>query len=252
MASVETLPVLLKELKLTGFIQQWQTLAQKAQEEQWLPEQYLALLCEEEVSQRYHRRLQRYTREAQLPPGKPLSQFDFKAVEGITQAHITALVTQPQWVRQAGNLLLFGPSGVGKTHLAAGIAYGLLEQGIRVRFVTATHLVQTLQQAREALELPDMLARLDKYAVLVVDDIGYVKKSDQETQALFELIAHRYETGSMMITSNQPFSEWNQIFGDSMMTVAAIDRLVHHATLLEIEAESYRKKASMNRRKAMK
>ena len=169
-------------------------------------------------------------------------------MEGITQANVNALVSQPQWVKHAGNLLLFGPSGVGKTHLAAGIAYGLLEQGIRVRFSSATHLVQSLQQARESLVLSEALARLDKYDVLVIDDIGYVKKSDQETQALFELIAHRYEAGSLIITSNQPFSDWDQIFGDNMMTVAAIDRLVHHARILEIKAESYRKKASMKRR----
>jgi len=248
MAKVESLPVLLKELKLSGFSRHWQALSQKALDEQWSCEQYLAQLCDQEVSERYQRRLQRYTREAQLPPGKPLSQFDFDAVEGITQANVNALVSQPQWVKQASNLLLFGPSGVGKTHLAAGIAYGLLEQGIRVRFSSATHLVQSLQQARESLVLSEALARLDKYDVLVIDDIGYVKKSDQETQALFELIAHRYEAGSLIITSNQPFSDWDQIFGDNMMTVAAIDRLVHHARILEIKAESYRKKASMKRR----
>ena len=161
-----------------------------------------------------------------------------------------ALVEQPNWVKQAGTLLLFGASGVGKTHLACGIAYGLIEQGLRVKFTTATSIVQHLQQAREELMLSEALARLDKYVVLVVDDIGYVKKTDQETQVLFELIAHRYESGSLVITSNQPFSAWDQIFEDNMMTVAAIDRLVHHATILEIEAESYRKKASIKRRAA--
>jgi DNA replication protein DnaC len=106
-------------------------------------------------------------------------------------------------------------------------------------------LVQSLQQAREQLQLEAALQKLDKYRVLILDDFGYVKKSDQETYVLFELIAHRYETGSLIITSNQPFSEWDNIFPDEMMTVAAIDRLVHHANLIEVRSDSYRRKAAM-------
>ena len=250
MANIASLPVLLKELKLGSFTRHWEDLAQKALDDQWLPQHYLAELCEQEIAERHEKRLQRYTREAQLPPGKQLAQFDFSAINGVKKNQIMALVQQPNWVKQAGTLLLFGASGVGKTHLACGIAYGLIEQGLRVKFTTATSIVQHLQQAREELMLSEALARLDKYVVLVVDDIGYVKKTDQETQVLFELIAHRYESGSLVITSNQPFSAWDQIFEDNMMTVAAIDRLVHHATILEIEAESYRKKASIKRRAA--
>jgi DNA replication protein DnaC len=248
MANMASLPVLLKELKLGSFAQHWEALAQKALDEQWLPQQYLAELCEQETAERYHKRLQRYTREAQLPPGKQLAQFDFSAINGVNKNQVLALVQQPNWVKHAGTLLIFGASGVGKTHLACGIAYGLIEKGIRLKFTTATRIVQTLQQAREGLTLADTLSRLDKYAVLIVDDIGYVKKTNQETQVLFELIAHRYESGSLIITSNQPFSAWDQIFEDTMMTVAAIDRLVHHATILEIDAESYRKKTSLKRR----
>lgn len=250
MAKVASLPVLLKELKLASFAKHWEALAQKALDEQWLPQVYLAELCEQEAGQRHQKRLQRYLREAELPPAKQLSQFDFKAMPALPKNRITALVQQKQWVNQAENVLLFGASGVGKTHLACGIGYALLEQGVRVKFTNATRIVQSLQQAKQALSLPDALTRLDKYAVLIVDDIGYVKKSSQETQVLFELIAHRYETGSLIITSNQPFSAWDQIFDDNMMTVAAIDRLVHHATILEIEGESYRKRASMKKREA--
>lgn len=249
MANIASLPVLLKELKLASFTKHWEDLAQKALDEQWLPQTYLAALCEQEAAERYEKRLQRFTREAQLPPGKHLSQFDFTSVSNINKNQITALTQQPHWVKQAENLLLFGASGVGKTHLASGIGYALIDQGVRVKFTSATNIVQSLQQAREELTLAEALTRLDKYAVLIVDDIGYVKKSSQETQVLFELIAHRYETGSLIITSNQPFSAWDQIFDDNMMTVAAIDRLVHHATILEVKGESYRKKASMKRRK---
>lgn len=248
MANLASLPVLLKELKLASFSKHWEPIAQKALDEQWLPQTYLAELCEQEAAERHHKRLRRFMLEAQLPPGKQLSQFDFTVVKGIQKNQITALVQQKQWVKQAENILIFGASGLGKTHLACGIGYALIEQGIRVKFTTATALVQSLQQAKGELNLSDLLKRLEKYAVLIVDDIGYVKKSSQETQVLFELIAHRYETGSLIITSNQPFSAWDQIFEDNMMTVAAIDRLVHHATILEIDGESYRKKASIKRR----
>ena len=110
--------------------------------------------------------------------------------------------------------------------------------------MTATALVQHLQKARQELRLPDALSKLDKYAALVIDDLGYVKKSEQETSVLFELIAHRYESASIVITSNQPFSEWDQVFSDTMMTVAAVDRLVHHAAIIELTHESYRKRAA--------
>jgi len=249
MANVASLPVLLKELKLASFARHWEGLAQKAIDEQWLPQTYLTELCNQEAGERHQKRLQRFLRESQLPPAKQLSQFDFAGTEGIQERQMTAIIQQRQWVNQAENILLFGASGVGKTHLACAIGYALIEHGIRVKFTTATGIVQTLQLAKEELTLADALTRLDKYAVLIVDDIGYVKKSSQETQVLFELIAHRYETGSLIITSNQPFSAWDQIFDDNMMTVAAIDRLVHHATILDIKGESYRKKASMKRKK---
>ena len=129
MANVASLPIMLKELKLAGFTQHWEDLAQKALDEQWLPQQYLAELCAQETSVRCHRRLQRYLRESQLPPAKQLSRFDFTDAQGITKAQVMALVQQTYWVKQAENILLFGASGVGKTHLACGIAYAPIEQG---------------------------------------------------------------------------------------------------------------------------
>ena len=123
----------------------------------------------------------------------------------------------------------------------------MIELGQWVKFIPATTLVQQLQQAKLQLQLPALLVKLDRYELLIIDDLGYVKKSEAETSVLFELIAHRYERRSLLITANQPFSQWNSIFTDSMMTVAAIDRLVHHATIIEVQAESFRKRAAISR-----
>ena len=245
MTQTATLPLLLKQLRLTSFIHHWETMLEQSTQRSWDAAQYLTALCEQELADRHSRRISRYTKESQLPPGKTLSSFDFSQVPELKAEQIEMLAMSTDWTRQARNLLLFGASGVGKTHLAAAIGHGLIERGVRVRQYTTTALVQQLQQARAQLELESALQKLDKYRVLILDDFGYVKKSDQETYVLFELIAHRYETGSIIITSNQPFSEWDRIFPDEMMTVAAIDRLVHHATLIEVQSDSYRRKEAM-------
>ena len=156
------------------------------------------------------------------------------------------LTTDIRWLKQARNCLIFGPSGVGKTHLAAAVAYASIDLGARAKFVSATALVQQLQHAKLQLQLPTLLKKLDRYDLLVIDDLGYVKKSEAETSVLFELIAHRYERKSLLVTANQPFSQWHHIFADDMMTVAAVDRLVHHALIVEIKADSYRKQAAAN------
>ncbi len=245
MPHIATLPLLLKQLRLGSFSRHWEALLEQSTQRGWNGAQYLAALCEQELADRHSRRIGRYAKESQLPLGKTLSSFDFTQVPELRAEQIEVFATSMDWVHQARNLLLFGASGVGKTHLAAAIGHGLTEQGIRVRHYTATALVQRLQLAREQLRLEDALQKLDKYRVLILDDFGYVKKSDQETYVLFELIAHRYETGSLIITSNQPFSEWDSIFPDEMMTVAAIDRLVHHANLIEVRSDSYRRKVAM-------
>jgi len=153
------------------------------------------------------------------------------------------------WLNRAENLLLFGPSGVGKTHLSASVGQAMVSFGKRVKFLPASTLVQQLQQAKLQLQLATVLSKLDRYELLIIDDLGYVKKTEMETSVLFELIAHRYERKSLLITANQPFSQWDSIFSDSMMTVAAIDRLVHHATIIELQAESFRKQAALARSK---
>jgi DNA replication protein DnaC len=183
--------------------------------------------------------------EAQLPNAKTVTNFDWTQVPKLNPAPLMQLVDDPDWLGRAENLLVFGASGVGKTHLAAGVARRMVELGKRVKFCSAIALVQQLQQAKLQLQLQVALKKLDRFDLLVLDDLGYVKKSEAETSVLFELIAHRYERRSLLITANQPFSQWDAIFTDSMMTVAAVDRLVHHALIIEIQAESYRKQAAV-------
>lgn len=248
MANVAALPIMLKALRLASINTHWENVAKKAVAEHWMPEQYLAELCAMELCTREDKRLQRYHKESDLPPGKTLASFDFDALTGVTVQQIKNLIQNPDWTERGENALIFGASGLGKTHLASSIGHGLIEAGIRVKFASATHLVQELQLAKQRFSLVEALSKLDRYAVLILDDLGYVKKTDQETSVLFELIAHRYERGSLIITSNQAFKDWDQLFEDSVMTVAAIDRLVHHATIITCEGESYRRKTSLKRK----
>ncbi|NYR12060.1 ATP-binding protein [Pseudoalteromonas sp. MIP2626] len=244
-----SLPLMLKQLKLSTMLQQWNTLGKKAIEEQWSPQQYLSELCHIELATRDDKRLQRLLKDAKLPVGKHLSSFDFTLVDGVSKPLVADLINQPDWLKHGGNILLFGASGLGKTHIASSIGYGLIEQGHKVKFVAASAIVQQLQQAKRHLRLQDELVKLDKYSLLIVDDVGYVRKTEQETSVLFELIAHRYERHSMIITSNKSFEQWDELFEDSTMTVAAIDRLVHHATIIHCEGDSYRRKTALNKSK---
>lgn len=241
-----SLPIMLKRLKLATMVKEWESLGKKAIKEQWRPQHYLSELCHIELATREDKRLQRLLKDARLPAGKNLGNFDFNLVDGISKHQLTDIVNQPGWLKLGANILLFGASGLGKTHIASGIGYGLIEQGYKVKFIAASAIVQQLQQAKQHLRLQDELLKLDKYHLLIVDDVGYVRKTEQETSVLFELIAHRYERHSMIITSNKSFEQWDELFDDSTMTIAAIDRLVHHAIILHCEGESYRRKMAMS------
>jgi chromosomal replication initiation ATPase DnaA len=139
--------------------------------------------------------------------------------------------------------------GAGKSHLAAAIGLALVENGWRVLFTRTSELVQRLQIARRELGLESAIAKLDKYHLIILDDIAYVSKDQAETSVLFQLIGSRYERLSLLITANQPFGEWGKVFPDQAMTLAAIDRLVHHSTILEMNVESYRRRAAINRKR---
>jgi len=240
------LPLQLKDLKLSSFHANWTHSAECAKEEGWTYSQYLSHLCDKEIQKRQSTRLIRRVKESALPKDKTLSSFNFEANASVNIAQINALADSDSWVKQGHNLIIFGPSGVGKTHLAAAIAYRQIERGYRVKFWQTSHIVQLLQQAKLQLRLKELLLKLDRIPLLILDDIGYLKKDEHETSVLFELICQRYETGSLIITANQPFSQWDSIFPDNSMAVAAIDRLVHHATVLNVTGKSYRTKNKLN------
>ncbi len=238
------LGLMLTELRLPTIKQLAAELCVQADREGWPGTQLLEALFEHEIAQREVRRIARQRADSQLPLEKLLSSFDFAAVPSVSKAQISAMAKTPAWLGRGANLLLFGPPGAGKTHLVAGLGHALIDAGYRVLFTRTGDLVQRLQAARRDLRLPQELAKLDRFDLMILDDISYVRRDQAETSVLFELIAERYERKSLAITANTPFSDWGTVFPEPAMTVAAIDRLVHHATILEMNVESYRRRAA--------
>ena len=243
-ADAARLPIMLSELRLPTVKRLWEAIAAQSDREGWRAERLLAVLLEHEIAEREQRRLARHRFESNLAADKTLANFDFAQVPTISKAHLTALAEGDAWIEKGANLLLFGPPGSGKSHLITAIGHALIDRGWRVLFTRTGDLVQRLQAARRDLRLPAEIARLDRFDLLVLDDISYVRRDQAETSVLFELISSRYERKSIAITANQPFSAWDSLFPDAAMTLAAVDRLVHHATILEMNVESYRRKAA--------
>jgi DNA replication protein DnaC len=241
--------LLLAELRLPAIKLVWPDIAGQADKEGWPAARFLAALAEHEMAERSRRRIERHLAEARLPPGKTLDSFDFDVVPVVSKAQVMALAAGDSWLEKAANLIMFGPPGGGKSHLAAALGFALVENGWRVLFTRTTDLVQRLQIARRELALESAIAKLDKYHLLILDDLAYVTKDQAETSVLFELIGARYERRSLLVTANQPFGECGKIFPDQAMTLAVIDRLVHHATIFEMNVESYRRRAALERKR---
>ena len=239
------LSIMLNDLRLPTIKILWPQFAEQADREGWPAARFLAAIAEHELAERAHRRIARHLAEALLPPGKTMDSFDFDAVPMISKAQVMAMAAGDSWLAKGANVLMFGPPGGGKSHLAAAIGLTLIENGWRVLFTRTTDLVQKLQVARRELQLEAAIAKLDKFDLIILDDLAYVTKDQAETSVLFELISARYERRSIMITANQPFGEWNKVFPDPAMTLAAVDRLVHHATIFEMNVESYRRRTAM-------
>ena len=203
----------------------------------------IAEVLDLEAEARQQRRIARLRAAAQLPPGKTWATFDATRLAVPLQQRLVE-VRRGEFLDRAVNVLSFGLPGVGKSHAACAVGHSLVEQGHAVLFRPAYQLVQELLAAKRDCTLPRLLRKLDGFALLVVDDIGYVKQSAEEAEVLFTLISERYERRSLLVTSNLMFSEWERIFKDTMATAAAIDRLVHHAIILEFTGASYRTTAA--------
>ena len=242
------LTLLLSELRLPATKQVWAAFAEQSDKEGWPAARMLTVIAENELAERDRRRIERHLAEAKLLPGKTLENFQFDTVPMISKAQVSALCAGDAWLDKGANLILIGPPGGGKSHLSSAIGLALLEKGYRVLFSRTSDLVQKLQVARRELALEAAIARLERYDLLILDDFAYIAKDQAETSVLFELISTRYERRSLLITANQPFGEWNKVFPDPAMTLAAVDRLVHHATIFEMNVESYRRRVAIERK----
>jgi len=241
-----SLELLLRELKLPAMLTHAQALAIEAERAAWGFTRYLHTLAELEVEERRQRRVQRRRKESSLPSGKTLTTLEMARLPESVRRQLPTLC-EGQFVEQAQNLLAFGLPGRGKTHVLCAVGHALVERGYRVLFTPAYQLVQRLLAAKQALRLEKELHKLDGFAAIVVDDIGYVQQSRAEMEVLFTFLAERYERKSVLISSNLVFSQWDRIFHDPMTTAAAIDRLVHHAIILEMTGPSFRNEHAKER-----
>lgn len=206
----------------------------------------VAEVFELEAETRSERRVDRLRRASKLPPAKSFDTLDRTRVPRPALLKIQELA-RGDFLDQGGNVLLFGLPGVGKSHLACALGHALIEAGRSVFFTPTYQIVQTLLAARRDLCLPKALRTLDVFDAIVLDDLGYVQQTADEAEVLFTLMAERYERRSLIITSNLVFSEWNRIFKSPMTTAAAIDRLVHHAVIIEIDRDSVRAEEAMKK-----
>ena len=230
---------LLKMLRLPGFRACYQELAQEAQANSLSYEEYLLSLLERECDERRSRRVERFLRESRLPLSKNLESFDMKRLPPKVNLRVKSLL-DGTFLDRKENVLAFGNPGSGKSHLLCAIAQELIHKGRRIYSTACSLLVQELLSGKKELKLAKVLKRLARYDAVLIDDIGYVEQSREEMEVLFTFLAERYERGSIMLTSNLPFSKWELIFKDPMTTAAAIDRLIHHCVILELNLPSYR------------
>jgi DNA replication protein DnaC len=241
-----SLPMLLRKLKLPSFVSHYAEVARKAESAGWTFQEYLHHLAEQELTDRQERRIERNRRRSGLPADKTLAMLKLERLPRKVQTQIPAL-SQGDFVERAENLLAFGLPGRGKTHVVCAIGHELVACGYRVLFQSAYSLVQMLLLAKKELMLERQLRRLDAFEIVIIDDIGYIQQSREEMEVLFTFLSERYERRAVAITSNLVFSEWDKIFKDPMTTAAAIDRVVHHSTILELTGPSYRAEEAQER-----
>jgi DNA replication protein DnaC len=240
------LPMLLRLFKLPAFVREYGHLADRAAAEGLSHPQYLLALAEVEAAERDARRMGRRLDESKLPREKTLGNYDLGRLPAKVRTTFATL-REGSFIDQAVNVIVFGNPGTGKTHLVAGLGHELVRQDRTVLFTPTFQLVQRLLAAKRDLRLTAELRKLDRFEALILDDIGYVQQNREEMEVLFTLLAERYERKSVLITSNLVFSQWDQIFKDTMTTAAAVDRVVHHSVILELTIDSYRAQAAKER-----
>jgi DNA replication protein DnaC len=226
-------------LHLPTIRRSYEDAARLAERETLSYERYLLDLVTRECEDRQHKRIERLLRQSKMPLEKSLANFNLKRLPAKV-AMVTKTLLEGEFLDRRENVLAFGNPGSGKTHLLCAIGQELITRGRRVYFTTSALLVQDLLVAKRDLKLSRFIKRLAAFEALIIDDLGYVQQSREEMEVLFTLLAERYERGSVLISSNLPFSKWEGIFKDAMTTAAAIDRLVHHCVILELNIPSYR------------
>ncbi len=229
----------LKQLHMPTIRGCYEQAADQARQESSSYEQYLLELIKQECEVRRHNRIARNLRDSKLPLSKTFDNFDKKRLPAKVANHLNILI-DGSFLNRCENVLAFGNPGSGKTHLLCAIGHELIEDGKRVLFISCNQLMQNLLISKRDLEMTKLLKKLSRYDAVIIDDIGYVQQSHREMEVLFTFLADRYERSSLMITSNLPFSKWDRIFKDPMTAAAAIDRLVHHSVILELNIDSYR------------
>ncbi|QQE81540.1 IS21-like element helper ATPase IstB [Alicyclobacillus sp. SO9] len=234
-----------KELKMPGLRKAYAALAREAIDKNHSALQFLSACLSEEATSRQQNRLLTYTRQAKFPAQKTLQDFDFSAIPALPKAKIVGLA-EGQFIRDKENVVCMGGSGTGKTHMSIALGMAAITAGYRVRFISVMQLIQELLQAESEYRLPRYLRTWDKFDLVILDELGYVSL-EQGGPLLFQFCAHRYEKGSLLITTNLEFARWTDVFHDATLTTALLDRLTHHSHILLFEGESFRFRESQSR-----
>jgi len=229
----------LRQLRLPTFLQNYAQFATDASRNKQDHVRYLLALAEVEITQREQNRRKRRIKAARFPVLKELADFDFSAIPNLDKAHVLDLA-RGEYISRRESILLVGNPGLGKTHLAIGMGLAACRQGHKVRFWTAAGLVNELLQAQDELRLHKFIAYALKFKLVVLDELGFIPFTPNGAQVLFTFCSELYERVAMIVTTNLKFADWTQVFGDERLTAALLDRLTHHAHILELVGESYR------------